>query len=89
MRALAFLIVAPAFAAGIVANLSACGPHCNDDTICAVEGQAGDSTGVCDGSDFVQCDDGHRGATIFCGNMPRKAICGAGGWSFEYAPLPK
>jgi len=70
------------------AGLAACGPACDHSNVCAVEGQAGDDTGVCDGSDFVTCDDDHRGQVIFCESQPRKAVCGAGGWSFEYAPLP-
>ena len=68
--------------------LSACGPACDHQNICAVQGQAGDDTGVCDGSDFVTCNDDHRGQVIFCDSQPRKAVCGAGGWSFEHAALP-
>lgn len=68
--------------------LVACGPACDSSNVCAVQGQAGDDTGVCDGSSFITCDDDHRGQVIFCESQPRKAVCGAGGWSFEYAPLP-
>jgi hypothetical protein len=71
-----------------LALFAGCGPACDHSNVCAVEGNAGSDTGVCDGSDFVHCDDSHRGQVIFCGNQPRKAVCGAGGWSFEYAPLP-
>ena len=64
-----------------------CGPACDHANLCAVEGKAGDDTAVCDGDGFVSCDDSHRGDVIFCGDQPRKAVCGSAGWSFEYAPL--
>ncbi len=76
------------FALVVSLALSACGPACDSKNVCAVEGNAGADTMVCDGSNFVSCDDGHRGVAIFCVDQPRKAICGADGWSFEYAPLP-
>jgi hypothetical protein len=72
----------------MLGTLAGCGPACDSSNVCAVQGQAGDDTGVCDGSSFITCDDDHRGQVIFCQSQPRKAVCGAGGWSFEYAPLP-
>lgn len=69
------------------AALAACGPPCNQDHRCAVDGVAGQPLAVCNGDEYITCDEGNRGATIFCVSQPRKAICGAGGWAFESAPL--
>lgn len=70
-------------------TLAACGPACHTANLCAVDGTAEEDKLVCDGSDFVACDDDHRGVTIFCDDLPRKASCGRSGWSFEYAPLAR
>jgi hypothetical protein len=51
-----------------------------------VVGAAGADTEVCNGDDYVTCNDGNRGDVIYCGAQPRKAVCGADGWSFESAP---
>ena len=68
--------------------LAACGPPCNQARRCAVDGEAGQPLEICNGDDFVTCEDGNRGAVVFCENQSRKVVCGPGGWSFEYAPLP-
>ena len=63
--------------------LVGCGPACDSKNVCAVTGKPGD-VDVCDGKDFITCDDKHRGQEILCpAAEAKKAVCGAAGWSFE------
>ncbi len=59
-----------------------CGALCNTDNACAVTGMAPD-TQVCDGSNFVSCDDSNRGKVVSCPLSNRRATCSPNGWTFD------
>jgi len=68
----------------IAALSSACGPRCATESVCAVLG-SGANFEVCNGDDWVACDDSTRGVAIACVNSPRTAVCSPSGWTFENA----
>jgi len=61
-----------------------CGPACNASSVCSVTGMGADEQ-VCDGSNFVTCDDGDRGKTIACMQRAEVAVCTPSGWAFQPA----
>lgn len=66
----------------IVTAQLACEPPCNTANVCAVTGRPPDTL-VCDGGDWVHCDEANRGKTAVCGEQGRRAVCTPSGWAFE------
>jgi len=61
-----------------------CGPPCTKAGICGVDGNGSDIA-VCDGDNYVKCEDATRGKVIGCDPKPQEAVCTPNGWAFEPA----